>query len=249
MAHNPFSLKGKTILVTGASSGIGRATAIECSRMGAHLFITGRDAQRLKETGQLLEGAGHEGVIADLSDSKGIEKIIDAVPQLDGFVPAAGFTKLLPTQFIHSGDLSRILQVNTQAPILLTKGLVKNKKLNKGASVVFVSSIAGVYSVSPGNAMYSASKGAIQAFMKSAALELASKKIRCNAVNPGLVNTNILSEGTLTNEQLEARKALYPMKRFGEPEEVAYAIIYLLSDAAGWVTGSSLLIDGGFTLQ
>ena len=249
MVHNPFSLEGKTILVTGASSGIGRATAIECAKMGARLFITGRDLSRLEETGKMLVGNGHDWKVADLSEHKGIGAIIESVPQLDGFVPAAGFTRLLPIPFVEHDDLSHILQVNTQAPILLTKGLVKNKKLNKGSSVVFVSSIAGVYSVSPGNGMYSATKGAIQAFMKSAALELAAKKIRCNAVNPGLVNTNILSEGKLTNEQLKAREELYPMKRFGEPEEVAYAIIYLLSDAAGWVTGTSLLIDGGFTLQ
>lgn len=248
MAHNPFGITGKTILITGASSGIGRATAIECAKMGARLVISGRDALRLEETYKLLEGAHHRQIAADLSNQAGIDVLVESAPQLDGLVPAAGFTKLLPIAFIKQEDLGEIFQVNTKAPILLTQGLEKKKKLNKGASIVFVSSIAGNYTVSPGNAMYSATKGAIQAFMKNAALDLAAKGIRCNAVNPGLIDTNILREGKLTEEQLESRRKLYPLKRFGKPEEVAYAIIYLLSDASAWTTGTSLLIDGGFTL-
>lgn len=246
--YNPFSLSGKTILITGASSGIGKATAIECAKMGARLFIAGRNARRLEETYNMLEGNGHEYILADFSNQNGIDSILGAVPQLDGFVPAAGYTKLLPVPFINSRDLWNIFQVNTITPVLLTQGLVKMKKMNKGSSIVFVSSIAGVFSVSPGNAMYSATKGALQAFMKNAAIDLAPKGIRCNAVNPGLIMTNILNEGKLTDEQLEEHRKLYPLKRFGQPEEVAYAIIYLLSDAAGWITGTSLLIDGGFTL-
>ncbi len=248
MAHNPFGITGKTILVTGASSGIGRATAIECAKMGARLVISGRDAVRLDETYKLLEGDHHRQILADLSSQAGIDVLVDSAPQLDGFVPAAGFTKLLPIPFIKQEDLEEIFQVNTKAPILLTQGLEKKKKLNRGASIVFVSSIAGNFTVSPGNAMYSATKGAIQAFMKNAALDLAAKGIRCNAVNPGLIDTNILSEGKLTEEQLESRRKLYPLKRFGKPEEVAYAIIYFLSEASAWATGTSLLIDGGVTL-
>jgi NAD(P)-dependent dehydrogenase (short-subunit alcohol dehydrogenase family) len=132
---------------------------------------------------------------------------------------------------------------------LLTQQLVKKKKLGKGGSIVFTSSTSGVYNAVIGNAMYSASKGAINGFMKNAALDLAAKNIRVNAVSPGMINTNILEDGIISAEQLEEDKKRYPLKRYGKPEEVAYAVIYLLSDASAWVTGSNLLIDGGITLS
>lgn len=247
--HNPFSLQGKTILVTGASSGIGKAIAVECARMGARLFISGRRADKLQETYDALEGTDHEQMVADMLRQEEIEAIVDAMPQLDGFVPAAGYTKLLPVSYINQEDLQTIIQVNTMAPIMLTQGLTKNTKFNKGSSIVFISSISGLNSTSPGNSMYSASKGGIQGFMRNAAFDLAAKGIRCNTVNPAFIPTNILRRGELSEEQLKAREKLYPLKRFGKPEEVAYAVIFLLSDAAAWITGTSLVIDGGFTLQ
>ena len=167
---------------------------------------------------------------------------------MDGLVNNAGISKLLPIQFINEQDLTNILQVNAIAPILLTQKIYKKKKINRGGSIVFTSSIGGVFRVTPGNAMYGVSKGAINVFMKSSALEMATKGIRCNSVNPGMVNTHLINRGVYTDEDRERDINTYPLKRYGEPEEVAYSIIYLLSDASAWVTGISLVIDGGVTL-
>ncbi|MDR3285848.1 MAG: SDR family oxidoreductase [Prevotellaceae bacterium] len=246
--YNPFSLEGKTILVTGASSGIGRAAAIECSKMGATVVITGRNKERLDETYLQLHGEGHIQLVADLKEEESISYIIDNVPVLDGCVNNAGITVTLPTSFINKDALNNVLQVNTISPILLTQSLVKNKKIKNGGSIVFTCSTSGVYNAVVGNAIYSASKGAINGFMKNAALDLAAKNIRVNAVSPGMIHTNILESGIISEEQLKEDMKKYPLKRYGEPEEVAYAMIYLLSDASKWITGSNLLIDGGLTL-
>lgn len=248
-SYNPFSLEGKTILVTGASSGIGKATAIECSKLGAKLVVTGRNVERLNETYIALDGEGHVQINADLATIEGIDSLISKLPLLNGCVLNAGISKLALTQFIKEDDLKNILQVNTISPIMLTQRLVKRKKVIKGSSIVFSSSIAGNFTVSFGHAMYAISKGGISSFMKSAALDLAPKGIRCNSVNPGMVQTKLIQSGTLTDDQLQADMNNYPLKRYGRPEEIAYAIIYLLSDASSWVTGHSLVIDGGITLK
>ena len=247
-AYNPFSLEGKTILVTGASSGIGRATALECAKMGARLVVTGRDEKRLNEVYCNLEGTGHLQIKADLSKEEDIQRLAKEVPVLDGCVNNAGYNVMSLIPFIKKDDLDGILDVNLKAPIELTHYLVKNKKMAKDSSIVFTSSISARGRNSVGNSLYSASKGGLSAFMKNAALELAAKRIRCNAVLPGLVETP-LKEGksTITEEQWEANRQLYPLKRFGKPEDIAYGIVYLLSDASSWVTGTELVIDGGIT--
>lgn len=247
--YNPFSLEGKTILITGASSGIGRATAIECSRMGATLVLTGRNVERLQETFEALEGEGHQQVIADLSDLSQIDELVSVLPLIDGCVNNAGYNILQLVSFIREIDVEALFRVNTQAPIVLVRSLVKRRKLNRNASIVFTASISGRSVVSLGNSLYSATKGALTAFMRNAALDLASKKIRCNAVLPGMIATP-LKEGKsqITDEQWEANRKLYPLKRFGEPRDVALAIVYLLSDASNWMTGTELIIDGGRTL-
>ena len=251
MDYNPFSLAGKTILVTGASSGIGRATAIECSKMGATVIITGRNEERLRQTFELLEGTEqlHRQIVTDLSEEKEINDLVLSLPELNGCVNNAGMAKRTPTQFIDLKDLNSVLKINTIAPIILTKLLVKKKRLLKQSSIVFTSSIAGIYNTTVGNSIYASSKGALNAFMKNAAIDLASKGIRCNSVNPGMVRTNIMSGGKVTDEQYRQDVERYPLKRYGVPEEIAYAIIYLLSDAASWVTGTTLVIDGGRTLE
>ena len=247
--YNPFSLEGKIILVTGASSGIGRATAIECSKMGARLVITARNEVRLKETFNLLEGEGHQSIVADLSNEEDIDKLVSTTHTVNGIVNNAGFNivKLLP--FIKTEDMSKMLKLNLEAPILLTNKIVKKKKIAKGSSIVFVSSI-GKFIIAPGCSIYSATKGGLSAFMKNAAVDLAGKKIRCNAVLPGMVETPlILDKETLTEEQLDDDRNLYPLKRYGKSEEVAHAIIFLLSEASGWITGTELVIDGGRSLK
>ena len=246
--HNSFSLEGKTILITGASSGIGRATAIECSRMGAKVIITARNKERLQETLSAMEGEGHRFVVADLSKAENIAALVVGLEPLDGLVNNAGMTDILPIEFIDTDRLSRILAINTEAPILLTSALAKERKLKKNASVVFTSSVGGNIVAPLGNSMYGASKGAVSGFVRAAALELAKRKIRVNAVLPGMIDTNIMGN-EITEEQLDEDAKKYPLKRYGKPEEVAYAMVYLLSDAASFVTGASLVVDGGYTIQ
>lgn len=248
MAFNPYSLENKTILVTGASSGIGKATAIACSKMGAQVVITGRNEGRLQETFNELEGDGHQKIIAELTNEEDLKRLVEEVPPLDGLVNNAGIGSKTPINFIKQSALQNILDVNTIAPIMLTKMLLKKKKLQKGSSVVLTSSISGVCSVDIGNTLYSVSKSAIDGFMKNAAKELAEKGIRVNSVNPGMVDTPINDYSNVSEEQMQADLMRYPLKRHGKPEEIAYAIIYLLSDAAAWVTGTALKIDGGYSL-
>lgn len=248
--YNPFSLVDHSILITGASSGIGRAIALECSKMGASLILTGRSEDRLNETFSLLVNQEkHMLIAADLSSLEQIDQLVSNIKtKLNGVVQCAGFTTPKPFQFISSEDISSIMDVNYRAPIVLSQRLVKKKMLEKNASVVFVSSISGVFISSVGTSLYSGSKGAINGFMKGMAIELASKSIRVNSVNPGMIDTNIYSDGTITKEQLQEDAKKYPLGRYGKPEEVAHSVIYLLSDASSWVTGTNLVIDGGYTL-
>lgn len=246
---NPFSLFGKTILVTGASSGIGRSIAVTCSRMGAILIITGRNSNRLLETFNLLEGNNHQQLSADLTNEDDMHKLIDSLPKLDGLVSNAGIAKPLILNLSDAEDVNEILQINIIVPINLTRLIIQSKKLNKGASLVYISSINGNNCSSIGSTIYAASKSALTGFMKGAALEFAPRAIRVNCINPGMIETDIFKDGNIGEDELEKDRLKYPLKRFGKPEEVAFAAVYLLSDAAQWITGSSLLIDGGYTLQ
>lgn len=249
MGYNPFSLREKTILVTGASSGIGRAIAIECSRMGATVIITARSKERLEKTMMQMEGDVHKYICTDLSDDDAIMELVKSLDfSLDGVVHCAGYTIPKPFQYLSRDNIDGVMKVNFLAPVLLTQLLLKNKKLKRNCSMVFISSISGTLVSYIGGSVYSASKGAINGIAKTLALELASKQMRVNTITPGMIETNIISEGIISDEQLAQDANRYPLKRYGKPEEVAYATVYLLSDASKWVTGSNLLIDGGYTL-
>lgn len=249
---NPFSLEGKTILVTGSSSGIGRGIAIECSKMGAKVILNGRNVDRLKETLEMMEGEGHQVMAADISNQVEIDQLVADVPTLDGCVLCAGIPQVCPVKHFKRNDIEDILNVNTVAPIMITSGLLKKKKIRKGSSVVLIESISGVFVGTKGDVSYNASKAALNGFLKGSALELAAQGIRINAINPGLVPTNILN---LTNEMFaeshhtDIMVDSYPMKRYGTPEDIAYGAIYLLSNASSWVTGTNLVIDGGYLLN
>ena len=246
--YNPFSLENKTILVTGASSGIGKAIAIECSKMGAQVVITGRNEQRLQETYKQLEGTQPAYIVADLTKKEDIETLANQIDSLNGLVNCAGLTIPKPFKFLQEEDIQEVMTVNFNAPLLLTQLLIKKKKLQKASSIVFISSISGTKVSAIAESVYSASKAAINGICKGLALELAPQQIRVNTVNPGIIETNIFSGGQISEEQLQQNITKYPLKRYGKPEEVAYAVVYLLSDASSWVTGSNLLIDGGYTL-
>ena len=248
-SYNPFSLEGKTILITGAAGGIGRATAIECAKLGAILILTDINEEGLKVTLEQLENQEqHRYVVANLTVDDEIDKLVGEIDKMDGFVSNAGVTKPALVKFINREDLDRIMSINAMAPMFLTQRLLKKKMFAKGASIVFTVSIGGVYTTAIANAMYGSSKGALQVFMKNVALESAANGIRCNSVNPGMINTGLLKPDTYSEEDRKRDMQTYPMKRYGEPREVALGIVYLLSDASSFVTGHSLIIDGGKTL-
>ena len=248
MSYNPFSLEGKTVLVTGASSGIGQATAIECSKMGARVVITGRNEERLNETFSQLEGEGHQIIVADLNTQEDIDKLVDACPVLDGLVNNGGRGKSKPVNFLKLEDLQDVYQTNLFGVALLTKGLLKKKKLGKGASIVFTSSISS-YMTAAGLSIYASSKAAVCGYMRTCAIELGVKGIRSNAVLPGMVETKLINSGTYTDEDKQKDLNLYPLGRYGRPTDIAHGVIYLLSDASVWVTGLELVIDGGRMLK
>ena len=244
MSYNPFTLEEKTILVTGASSGIGQATAIECSRLGAKVIITGRNVERLQETFEQLEGEGHQQVVADLTKEEDINLLVDSIEHIDGLVNNAGVGRTKLVNFIRKEDLDYVYQTNLFAAILLTKALLKKKKINKGGSLVFSSSIANFHN-DIGNGIYCTSKAAITSFMRSCARELGAKQIRSNAVCPGMVETKMIQDTEFSEDDIINDKKKYALERYGKAEEVAYANIYFLSDASKWVTGVSLVVDGG----
>jgi NAD(P)-dependent dehydrogenase (short-subunit alcohol dehydrogenase family) len=247
MEYNPFSLKGKTILVTGASSGIGQATAIECAQMGAEVVITGRDTERLQATADLV-GTPKALIAADLTNQEDVERLVAALPPLDGAVLCAGNSTTLPLQFGSREKFDEMFNVNFFAPVELLRLMYKKKVLQKGASVVLIASIGGTHSFMPGNGVYGASKAALNSLMKYAAREYASRKIRVNSICPGMVDTPLIHRGTITEEQLAEDAKRYPLGRYGKPDDIANGAVYLLSDASSWLTGHDLVIDGGFSI-
>jgi NAD(P)-dependent dehydrogenase (short-subunit alcohol dehydrogenase family) len=246
--YNPFSLEGNTILITGASSGIGRSIAVECSRMGARLVITGRNSERLNDTLINLQGENHISIVADLTSIDEVSRLIDNLPELDGLVNNAGVSKRLLVKDITVEAINGVMANNFTSSVLVTRMLLKAKKINKKASIVFMSS-RGADRPTIGNAMYSASKGAINSFAKVMALELAPQRIRVNCILPGMVWTPLIEHSSLSVDQYKEDEKRYPLGRYGKPEDIAYLASYLLSDASEWMTGSSITIDGGISLR
>lgn len=248
--NNPFLLEGKTILITGGAGGIGAATAKICIELGARVILTDIREDALATTLAALPLSStiepNLCFTADLTNADQLASLVDFCPTLDGLVCNAGVMKLTLTQFITEEELTRIQKINLNAPILLTRSLLKRKKIKKGGSIVFTASAAGVYRVSMGNGIYATTKCGIDAFMRTVALEFGPKGIRCNSVNPGMVETALI--GSFTEEQKEKEKLNYPLRRFAQPVDIANGIAYLLSDASSFVTGTALKIDGGMTL-
>ncbi len=245
---NPFSIENKTILVTGAASGMGRCTAIVCAKMGATVVAVDYNAEGLCSTMQELEGNGHLSFVLNLADETSWESLLNEVCELDGIANCAGIASMAPFQFVSKSEFDKIFDVNFFGPVLLVKSLLKKKKIKKSASIVFVSSVDGPKVVHPGNSMYSASKSALVGIARNMAIDLASKQIRVNCVLPGTTDTPLIRTANVTEEQLQENAKAFPLKRFGKPEDMAYGIIYLLSDASSFVTGIELVIDGGYTI-
>ena len=241
---NPFSLEGKTILVTGASSGIGRGIAVTCSKMGASVIINGRNEVKLSETLSKMEGEGNVVVAGDLTDPLMLSTMVKSFPKLDGVVHCAGIGQRIPCKLLSEKLVDEVMDVNFKAPIMLQSELLKQNKLNKGGSIVFIASMA-IWSPSLGNSVYSASKGAVVSFANCLALELAPRKIRVNCISPAMVWTDLILKDGLEEEQLRADENNYPLKRYGQPEDIANLAVYMLSDASTWMTGSNVKISGG----
>lgn len=241
----PFTLENKTILITGASSGIGAQTAITCSQMGASVLITGRSEERLSETFSKLEGRNHHQFIADLTDEESINRLVDQLEAVDGVVHSAGLTTHMPAKFLRQKNLDQLFQINYNAPVLLTARLLKKKKVNNGGSLVFMSSIATKYPYF-GGAVYSSTKAGIEAYAKTLAVELAPKKIRSNCLMPSFVKGPMVEEAgkTISQEVLDKFEKMMPLG-FGEPEDVANTVVFFLSDASKWITGARLTLGGG----
>ena len=241
---NPFSLERKTILITGASSGIGRGIAITCSRMGATIILNGRDSMRLDDTLSMLGQGNHRVVVADLTCSDSVISLVESVPSLDGVVHCAGIGQRVLCKQATEYDITKVMDVNYKGPVLLQSELLKQKKINKGASIVFIASIS---TKKPwiGNALYSASKGAIVSYANCLSLELAPRRIRVNCISPAMVRTDLIFQEGVDEEQLKADEMNYPLKRYGTPDDIANLAVYLLSDASSWMTGSDVTISGG----
>lgn len=241
---NPFSLNGKTVLVTGASSGIGRGIAVTCSQMGAKVVINGRNETRLQEALAQMEGEGHSLIAGDLTNTSTITALVNSMPKLDGVVHCAGVGTRVLCKNIMESDINETININFKAPVLLQTEILKQKKINKGSSIVFIASISND-SPTVGNALYSASKGAIISYANCLQLELAPRMIRVNCISPAMVWTDLIFKGGLTEEELHQDEMTYPLKRYGRPEDVANLAVYLLSDASAWMTGSNVKITGG----
>ena len=236
------------MLITGASAGIGRAIAIHAAEQGAQISLTARNQNALNQTLELLSNGPHQVIASDLSNEQHIIDLVETLPALDGIVFNAGMIKTVPVNYIKKQFIDEMLQVNFTSSVMLVQMLLKKKKINKGASICFISSLASKY-MHLGNAAYSATKGAVNAYARSLALELAPKQIRVNAILPGMIQTQLLDGGALAEEQLENHKKNYPLGRFGTPDDVAHLAVYLLSDAAAWMTGSLITLDGGYSLK
>ncbi len=241
---NPFTLIGKTILVTGASSGIGKGIAVSCSKMGATLVLNGRNKEKLNDTLADLEGGNHKILACDLTNEEAVSIMVADLPKLDGIVYCSGVGQRKLCKQLEQDDVEYVMNVNFKAPVFLQTEILKQKKINKGASIVFIASMA-VDSPSIGNAIYSASKGAIVSYANCLSLELAPRLIRVNCISPAMVWTDLILKGGITEDELKEDEKKYPLKRYGTPEDIANLAIYMLSNASSWMTGSNIKLSGG----
>lgn len=249
-----FTLAGKTILITGASNGIGQATAVLAAQFGAKLILTGRNEERLAKVMQSLEGQdlGHTMHLGDLTNEEDLEGLIDKIDVsdgLDGVVHSAGIVKPLPIQFLKRKKIEEVAGINFYVPVEINRLLFKQKKINNEASIVFISSISSHHPFK-GGAVYTSFKAALETYSKSIALEMAHKNIRSNCIKAGMVETNIMdvTADAASKESLEAHKKQYPLG-FGKSVDVANAVVFLLSNASRWITGTNIVLDGGLTIS
>ncbi len=254
MMYNPMDLTGRGVLVTGASSGLGRATAVLLSRLGAKVCLLGRDAGRLQETLDRIEGHGHESCCFDLDECDKLPELLtDLVSRfgcLSGLVHSAGVLQTKPLQVSRAADFEALYRTNVVAASQLLRGLTRRGVADpRGCSVVLVGSVMSSVGAA-GKSAYAASKAAVLGLVRCAALELARHAIRVNAVLPGSFESAMTQQDArqLTPEQIRDVQKLHPLGS-GNAEDVGHAVAFLLANASRWITGSSLTVDGGYTAQ
>lgn len=249
--ESAFNLEGKKILITGSSSGIGRATAILASQHGAQIILCGRNPVQLEETLKMLRGDGHVIFNFDLTKQDEYLHLLSKIAVINGIVHAAGIMKLMPIKHLKDDFTREMAEINYFIPMRLTRDIISGKKMNRFGSIVFITSINGGVVGSKANSIYCSTKAAITGFCKSISLELGPLKIRANCIAPGMIKTEgidkIIDEVSI--ESITEDKKKYPLGDYGEAEDVAYACVYLLSYASKWITGTTLTVDGGFTSQ
>ena len=246
MHNNPFDLAGKTFLITGASSGLGRQICIRVSELNGTVILTARNEQRLQETLSLMSGEGHSIVQADLTKKDEIAHLVESIPKLNGVVFSTGISIIAPAGFINEADYSNTFKTNFESSVMLTNGLIRKKKLiRKQCSLVFISSISTQYPF-VGGALYVSAKSAMEGYARVLALELAPKGIRVNCVSPAFVKTQMLDQTAedFSNDVVKKIEEKQLMG-LGEPDDVAYPIIFFLSDASKWVSATNMILGGG----
>ena len=252
--NNPFSLKNKNILITGASSGIGRQCAIIFSQLGANVILIARNKERLKDTFNKLEKGNHLIISQDITEYNKLEEVVntavDKIGKISGFVHSAGIEMTLPLRNMQPSYYEKMFSVNVIAGFELAKIISKKKYIDKnGASFIFISSIMGIVG-NPALIGYSASKGALISAIKSMALEFISKNIRANCISPGHVETEMANK-LFEKISEKSKKSIIDMHPLGlgKPEDIASACAFLLSDASRWITGINLIVDGGYSAR
>lgn len=245
--NHPLSLQGKHILVTGASSGMGKEFAKMIAEQGGQVTLLARNVERLNQAKESLNGEGHQICACDLTDEQQLKEAVGAMHPLDGIVLCAGINEFVPVKFIRQEKIERIFQTNYFSQLMLLRMLLKKKLVNKGASIVFISSVSSMMGVQ-GTLLYASSKGAINSAVRVLASELAGQKIRVNAILPGIVRTEMLSSTNIDEEAFMKQEEQYPLG-LGTPEDVGNAVLFHLSDGSRWLTGQCMIIDGGLTLN
>lgn len=245
---SPYNFSGKNILITGASSGIGQQTAIRLSETGAKLFITGRNHERLDETFRKLQGKDHIKVIADLTDTGQIDKVVNVVSELHGFVHCAGVSTLVPIKYIKQEQVRDVFSINYESAVLLVGKILLLKKNTKTTSFVFMSSLATVHPMF-GGSLYIGSKLALEGFSKSIAIEFSSKGIRSNCICPAYVVTPMVEKvrESFSDDFIEKFKTMHP-NGFGYPDDVVNIISFLLHDGSRWLNGQNINL-GSFNIN
>jgi NAD(P)-dependent dehydrogenase (short-subunit alcohol dehydrogenase family) len=245
MKPNPFDLTGKTFLITGASSGLGKQTAVTVSECGGEVYITGRNKQRLEETFNMLKGKNHSQIIADLTKEEDINALVDELPKINGVVFSVGISNILPISFVNADNLSEALKTNFESVVLLNSRIFRKKKIVRDAgSIVFISSISTQYPFI-GGALYISTKAAIEGYSRALAVEMAPKGIRSNCIRPAYVKTPMTDATEDLSKDIVKKIEQKQLLGIGDPEDVANTIVFFLSDASRWITGSNLILGGG----